>query len=443
MKSAYLSDIKPNQVFTTTFLVHVKDVRQKKSGEPYLSLMLGDRTGEVDAKMWDNVAEVLDTFDRDDFVKVKGVLQIFQNRLQLSVHKMMRVLDADVDFADFFPASTRDPMEMFAELRGIVAGLHNPHLKALLEAFLHEEPLARMYRTAPAAKHVHHAFLGGLIEHVLSVCRLCQMTASHYGNLDLDLLLTGAILHDIGKVAELTYERSFGYSSEGQLLGHIVIGLRLLHEKLRQFPDFPPKLQILIEHLIVSHHGELEFGSPKVPLFPEALLLHHLDNLDSKMECVRALVEKDRHVEGCWTGYSNSLDRAILKKAKFLEDSPRAASNHQPSPAQSPEPPFEPQAGHEPSVQPASHPPEPQHQAAPGLPSANQPLQPQPAQQPPQPESQYQAAPEPQPTQPMQQPGPQQASHEPSSPPRHPSQQPRLTVSPFAEKLQQAWRKDS
>lgn len=322
MKSAYLSELKPNQVFTSTFLVHVKDVRQKKSGDPYLSLMLGDRTGEVEAKMWDNVAEIVDTFERDDFVKVKGILQVFQNRLQMSVHKMSRVMDAEVDFADFFPASSRDPQEMFTELCALVATVRNPHLRALLEVFLSDEPLARMYRTAPAAKHVHHAYLGGLIEHVLSVCRLCHVTSSHYGNLDLDLLLTGAILHDIGKVAELTYARSFGYSSEGQLLGHIVIGLRLLHDKIQQVPDFPPKLQVLIEHLIVSHHGELEYGSPKVPLFPEAMLLHHLDNLDSKMECMRALTEKDRHVDGCWTAYSPSLDRAILKKAKYLEDAP-------------------------------------------------------------------------------------------------------------------------
>lgn len=385
MKSSYLNEIKPNQVFTTTFLVHLKDVRQKKSGEPYLSLLLGDRTGEVDAKMWDNVVEVLDTFERDDFVKVKGVLQVFQNRLQMSVHKMARVLDADVDFADFFPASARDPLEMFAELRGIVAGVANPHLRALLDAFLDDEPLARKYRTAPAAKHVHHAFLGGLIEHVLSVCRLCQLTAAHYRNLDLDLLLTGAILHDVGKVAELTYERSFGYSSEGQLLGHIIIGLRMLNEKLQQFPDFPPKLRVLVEHLIVSHHGELEYGSPKVPLFPEAMLLHHLDNLDSKMECMRALAEKDRHVEGVWTGYSSSLDRSILKKAKYLEDVPAkrppsavAASN-----------------GAEPiSAEPSS--------PAPIAPAAH-------------PETRAQQGPI-------------------SSSP---------TTSPFAEKLQQAWRKDS
>ena len=320
MKSPYVRELKPNQVVTTTFLVHIKDVRQKKSGEPYLSLLLGDRTGEVDAKMWDNVAEVMDTFERDDFVKVKGLLQIFQNRPQLTIHKMARVLDSDVDFGDYFPVSERDPMEMFAQLRRIVAEMGNVHLRALLDAFLDDEPLARMYRTAPAAKHVHHAWLGGLIEHVLSVCHLCRMTAAHYGYIDLDLLLAGAILHDVGKVAELSYDRSFGYTAEGQLLGHIVIGLRLLHEKLQRFPDFPPKLRVLLEHMIVSHHGELEFGSPKVPLFPEALLLHQLDNLDSKMECMHKLVASDRHVEGFWTSYSNSLDRAVLKTSKYLDE---------------------------------------------------------------------------------------------------------------------------
>lgn len=321
MKSPFVSEMRPNQVTTATFLVHIKDVRQKKTGEPYLSLVLGDRTGELDAKMWDNVAEVMDTFERDDFVKVKGLLQIFQNRPQFTIHKMMRILDTDVDFSDYFPASERDPLEMFAELRQLVSTVGNPHLRALLNAFLDDEEIARRYRTAPAAKNVHHAYLGGLIEHVLSVCHLCRAMAAHYKHVDLDLLLTGAVLHDIGKISELTYERTFGYTTEGQLLGHIVIGLRMVQEKIARFPDFPPRLRTLVEHMIVSHHGELDFGSPKVPLFAEALLLHHLDNLDSKMECMRNMVAKDRHVEGHWTSYSSALDRSVLKKAKYL-DSP-------------------------------------------------------------------------------------------------------------------------
>jgi 3'-5' exoribonuclease len=320
MKSLYVRDLQPNQVMTSTFLVHTKDVRQKKSGEPYLSLLIGDRTGDLDAKMWDNVAEVMDTFDRDDFVKVKGLLQIFQNRPQLTIHKMMRQEDSEVDLGDYFPSSERNLDEMFAELRGIVAGVANPHLRSLLDAFLDDEKIARMYRTAPAAKTVHHNYLGGLIEHVLSLCHLCRMTAAHYKNIDLDLLLAGAILHDIGKTTELTYERTFGYSTGGQLLGHIVIGLQMVNDRMARFPDFPPKLRTLLEHMIVSHHGELAFGSPKVPVFPEALLLHHLDNLDSKMECMRAMIAKDRNVEGVWTMYNSALDRSVLKKMRYLEE---------------------------------------------------------------------------------------------------------------------------
>src|ERR1051326_5403558 len=325
MKSFYVRDLVPDQVMTSTFLVHTKLVRQKKSGEPYLSLLLGDRTGEVDAKMWDNVAEVMDTFERDDFVKVKGLLQIFQNRPQLTVHKMMRLEDSDIELGDYFPCSDRSADEMFSELCAVIASIQNPHLHRLLDAFMEIEKIARLYRIAPAAKSVHHAYLGGLIEHVLSLCQLCRATASHYRHIDLDLLLTGAILHDVGKITELTNDRTFGYSNDGQLLGHIYIGLQMLNEKIGRIPDFPPKLRILIEHMILSHHGELEFGSPKVPVFPEALLLHHLDNLDSKMECMRAAIAKDRNVEGCWTVYNPALERTVLKKARFVGEIGRAS----------------------------------------------------------------------------------------------------------------------
>jgi 3'-5' exoribonuclease len=333
MKSPCVREIEPGKVATGTFLVQSKDVRQKKTGEPYLSLVLGDRTGELDAKMWDNVAEVMNTFERDDFVRVKGLMQIYNNRPQFTLHTLKRVDDAAIDPADFFPASERDPSEMLAELREIVRSMQNPHLRALIELFLGDEEIARRYMRAPAAKVIHHAYLGGLIEHVLSVCRLCRLAASHYPSVDLDLLLAGAVLHDIGKIHELSYERSFGYTSEGQLLGHIAISLRMVEAKLAQLPDFPPRLRTLLEHLILSHHGALEFGSPKVPLFPEALLLHYLDDLDAKMECMRVLVEKDRLVEGDWTSYSPSLERVILKKGKYLGGVPAAAEDAaQPAP---------------------------------------------------------------------------------------------------------------
>lgn len=352
MKSPYVSEIEPDRVITTHFLVHTKEIRQKKGGtDPYLSLILGDRTGELDAKMWDNVAEIMETFDRGDFIKVKGLIQIFHNRPQLTIHKLRRVEDSEIDFTDYFPASQRDPGDMWTELRAIVAEMRDSHLKDLLEAILDDPEIARRYRIAPAAKQIHHAWLGGLIEHVLSLCAMAKQAAAHYRFIDYDLLLTGVVLHDIGKIHELNYERGFSYSSEGQLLGHMVIALRMVDEKLRGLPEFPMRLRALVEHMIISHHGQLEFGSPKVPQFPEAMLLHYLDDMDSKMECMRSMLEKDRQVDGCFTGYNPALDRSVLKKDKFLDPtppSPRPRPSAVPAPApvaeqpSAPEPPLEP-----------------------------------------------------------------------------------------------------
>ena len=324
MKSPYVNELKPNQLVETSFLVQSKEIRQKKGGELYLSLFLADRTGELDAKMWDNVADVLNEFERDDFVKVKGIIQVFHNKPQMTIHKVRRMDESEVQFSDYFPSSKRDAGEMWSELRGIVAAVSNPHLKGLLEAVLDDEDIARRYRLAPAAKQIHHAFLGGLIEHVLSLCGLAKSAAAHYPNIDYDLLITGVILHDLGKIYELNYERGFSYSNEGQLIGHISIGMRMVGDKLRALPDFPPLVRSLVEHMILSHHGKLEFGSPKVPQFPEALLLHYLDDLDSKMEAMRAQIENDRQLEGCFTTYNSALERAALKKDRYLNPGPAA-----------------------------------------------------------------------------------------------------------------------
>jgi len=335
MKSPFVRELKTNEIATAVFLVHTKEVRQKKTGEPYLSMMLADRSGEVDAKMWDNVAEVMDTFDRDDFVKVKGLFQLYNNRPQFTVHKLRVVADREVDFADFFPASLRDPEEMWAELRGIVSGVSNPHLRKLLNAFLDDPEIAVRYKSAPAAKTIHHAFRSGLLEHVLSLCGLAKLTAGHYKTIDLDLLLAGVVLHDIGKIHELSFERGFSYTAEGQLLGHIPIAIRMISDKLRPFPDFPPELRNLVEHMVLSHHGQLAFGSPKVPVFPEALLLHYLDDMDSKMECMRALIDKDPQSEGLFTGYSSSLERVALRKSRYLagpESAPPAVNRQAAAP---------------------------------------------------------------------------------------------------------------
>lgn len=330
----FVNEIDQNQTVQTYFLVINKEVRQKKTGEPYLSLLLGDKTGDIDAKMWDNVAEVLNSFEKDDFVRVRGLVQVFQNRLQLTIHKIQTVTAAEVDAADFYPVSSRDRMEMFSELQRLVASIRNPHLRTLLETIFADGEIALKFRTAPAAKQIHHAFLGGLIEHVLSLAVLAEAAAAHYPFVDRDLLLTGVILHDIGKIHELNYERSISYSDEGQLIGHIPIGMKIVCDKASLLPDFPRPLLMLVEHMILSHHGQLDYGSPKVPLFIEAMLLHQLDNLDSKMETMRAAVANDRQLEGTWTGFVSSLERPVLKKERYLQSSAANASLPADAPAQ-------------------------------------------------------------------------------------------------------------
>jgi 3'-5' exoribonuclease len=222
-------------------------------------------------------------------------------------------------------------------------------LKALLEALLDDEDVAQRYRRAPAAKSIHHAYLGGLIEHVLSLCALARLAAEHYPHVDRDLLLTGVVLHDIGKIHELKYERGISYSTDGQLIGHIEIAMRMVADKLHGLADFPPRLRTLVEHMILSHHGHLEFGSPKLPQFPEALLLHYLDDMDSKMESMRALISNDRQVEGCFTSYNAALERSVLKMDRYWADGPAA------KPAAAAD--FDCGGGKKATVAPAAHPP--------------------------------------------------------------------------------------
>ncbi|MFN8007029.1 MAG: OB-fold nucleic acid binding domain-containing protein [Terriglobia bacterium] len=313
MKDIYVADLQANQAITTTFLVKSKEVKSKKTGEPYLALTLGDKSGDVDAKMWENVEEVDETFDRDDFVKVKGLVQVYRNKTQLTVHKLRRCQDDEVDFADYFPKTSKDVESMFEELVGMADGVENSHLRELLMAILCDEELAGRFKQAPAAKSLHHAWLGGLLEHTLSLCKLCRLVCDHYEDLNFDLLLAGAILHDIGKTQELSYARSFSYTNEGQLLGHMILELDLVNQKIAQLEDFPADLKTLLQHMIISHHGEYEFGSPKLPMFPEALVLHCLDNLDSKLEAMCMILKGDPNLEGDWTGYNHMFGRPLFK----------------------------------------------------------------------------------------------------------------------------------
>jgi len=321
MKEFFLSDCchHENKVITSSFVVVSKQVKPKKTGEPYLALILGDRTGQLDAKMWDNVEDAIDAFEQDDFLKVKGLLNKYKNRFQITIHKLRRLGDSEIDFSDYLPKTTKDIGELWKTLATFVASFRDPHLKSLVEAFMADPDIAEAYRNAPAAKTLHHAYIGGLLDHVVSLFRSCDLLCQNYPQVNRDLLLTGAFLHDIGKIHELTYNRSFSYTTRGQLLGHMIIELEMLQTKLADFPDFPQELKILVEHLIISHHGEYEFGSPKLPMFPEALMLHYLDNLDSKMESMRAHFEREAASESPWTGYNSSLSRPLLNSAKFLQ----------------------------------------------------------------------------------------------------------------------------
>jgi 3'-5' exoribonuclease len=320
MKDFFIHDccIQENKVITSTFVVVSKQVKPKKSGDPYLALTLGDRTGQIEAKMWDNVEEVLNAFEQDDFLKVKGLINKYKNRFQLTIHKLRRLGESEIDYSDYLPKTTKNIDELWRTLSDYVDSFQNLHLKHLVQAFMTDPQIAEAYRNAPAAKTLHHAYIGGLLDHVVSLFRSCDLICRNYPHVDRDLVLAGAFFHDIGKIHELTYNRSFSYTTRGQLLGHMIIELEMLQAKLAGMPDFPDELKTLLEHLIISHHGEYEFGSPKLPMFPEALLLHYMDDLDSKMESMRALFERESEVENPWTSYSPSLGRPLLNTARFL-----------------------------------------------------------------------------------------------------------------------------
>jgi 3'-5' exoribonuclease len=339
MKDFFLKDAaaQENKIITSYFLVASKQVKPKKSGgENYLALTLADRSGQIEAKMWDNVVDVQNTFDTDCFVKIRGLINKYNNRFQLTVYQLRRLEDQDVDFSDYLPKTSKDIEQLWSTVGNYVAGFKDAHLRRLLEEFMADAEIADRYKTAPAAKTLHHAYIGGLLDHVVSLMQLCDLVSQNYPQINRDLLLSGVFLHDIGKIYELSYQRSFSYTTRGQLLGHMIIELEMLHAKIARVPGFPGELKTLLEHLIISHHGEYEFGSPKLPMFPEALMLHYCDDLDSKMEAMRAHFERDSDTGSEWTGYNPSLGRTLLNSQKFLAKS--GAEPAKSAPEMEPEP---------------------------------------------------------------------------------------------------------
>jgi 3'-5' exoribonuclease len=296
MKDIFIADLASfdeTRLFDSFFLVLHKQQRTTKSNKPYLNLILGDKTGQMEARVWDpGDPRIAKSFERGDVVKIRGCVSRFDDRMQLKIEQLRKSVAGEADKADLLPCTTCDVDELWRQLMDFVESFTDPNLKQLLVSVLSDPDLAQAYREAPAAKQLHHAYLGGLLEHVISLLTLADRIAPHYPVLHRDLLLTGVILHDIGKVRELAWNVGFEYTVEGTLLGHIQMGMDLVEKTIASLPDFPPRLRTLVMHLILSHHGKLEFGSPKLPMIPEALVLNFIDDLDAKMQALASEFEK-------------------------------------------------------------------------------------------------------------------------------------------------------
>jgi len=312
------------KLFDSFFLVLAKQQRTTRQNKPYLSLTLGDKKGQIEGRVWElGDPRIAKDFDRGDMVKVRGSVSRFDDRAQLKVDQLRKALDSEADKKDMLPATSRDVGELWRMLEASIASVTNPDLKRLLNALLTDAPIAQAFREAPAARQLHHAWLGGLLEHVISLLGLADRVAAHYPMLDRDLLVTGVILHDIGKIRELSWNTGFDYTVEGVLLGHIQMGVDLAEKTIAGLPGFPDRLRTLVLHMILSHHGKLEFGSPKLPMIPEALVLNFLDDLDAKIQAMASEFEKSAR-EGRapdeMTGKVWALDqRQLLNTKAWLE----------------------------------------------------------------------------------------------------------------------------
>jgi len=335
MKDFYIADAArfENQSITSYFCLASIGIRERKGGSgQYLALTLADKTGQFEARMWEDFADAVQHCSDGCYVKVQGQVSKYQGKFQITLTKMRPAADSEIDTADFIPTTQFDVAEMNAELRSYVEAFKNPHLRALVFAFLDDPAIGPAFITAPAAKRLHHAWIGGLLEHVLTLVRVCLASAPFYPEVDPDLLVTGAILHDVGKVRELSWKSSFNYTLEGQLIGHISIAQGMLHEKIAVLnaaaaelsppaQAFPDRLRLLVEHMILAHHGKLEFGSPKLPMTPEAMLLSALDDLEAKFQTLRnefaAAKSAGKGTEET-TEWVRSMDRNLFDSRAYL-----------------------------------------------------------------------------------------------------------------------------
>ncbi len=313
MSKIFVHDIRDRSRVESVFLVKEKIESLARNGKPYLTLHLMDKTGEIEGRVWENVETIGACFEKNDFVAIAAKATVYLGKMQLIVSGLSRVPDCEVHLADFLPAGERSSDEMLDELVSVVESCRDGNLRRLLEAFFTDADFLDLYCTAPAAKGMHHVYLGGLMEHSLAVARLVDLIMPVYPGLNRDLLVAGALLHDVGKVREMTYRRSFDYTDEGKLLGHISIGVEMVHEKISLLHDFPFELGMLFKHMILAHHGQYEYGSPKRPKTVEATVLNYLDDLDSKINGIRTHMRKETASQARWTAYHRLYDRYFFK----------------------------------------------------------------------------------------------------------------------------------
>ena len=314
-----IASFKEGDQVEETYLVVNKQVLVSKNGGMYLSVKLADRTGEVDGKMWDNAETIASRFEKEDFVRIKGTAANYQGMMQVKLKALERVDDAAVDLSNFLETTPRNIDEMVKELAAAAAGVGNSHLRQLMTSFLNDKTFMEVFRRAPAAKALHHNYIGGLLEHVVELVALAKDVAKHFPGIDTDLVTVGAFLHDIGKVRELSVRKSIEYTTEGRLLGHISLGYEMVAEKIRSISGFPDELTMLLKHIMLSHHGEYEFGSPKRPKIQEAIIINYLDDLSAKISNFRATLKKESVEAGDWTHFSKMHDRYLYRQASYAE----------------------------------------------------------------------------------------------------------------------------
>lgn len=318
MSRRFVNLLQDGETVEEVYLLADRQLRANRNGDSYLLAQLRDRTGQVSGLMWNVAESTIAHLRPGDYVRIKGKVQLFQGNLQLILTRVDLAPGEGISADDFVPQSNADIEGQLARLHDILSTVKNADLFALLQSYLQDGEVLDGLRHAPAGVRLHHAYGGGLLEHILTLAEAASRLADLYPRIDFDLVMAGAFLHDLGKIRELQYDTSFVYSDEGQLIGHLVIGVEMLNDKIRLTEQatgrpFPRELAMRLKHLIVSHHGNYEFGSPKLPMTPEAIALHHLDNLDAKTNEFLSLIESDPNVGSSWTPYHPNMQRKLYK----------------------------------------------------------------------------------------------------------------------------------